>query len=116
MTKSCLDIKAIFRNIFAILPNILPENKSKVNEYIENVWPMYMEIVACFRDTPTGDLPEEKFAEFFRRTEEKLEGNLEKMKYNIESPETVHILIDGSSLEHASTFLLSFSIALLTFC
>ena len=77
---------------------------------------MYMEIVTCFRDTPMRDFPEEKFAEFFRGTEESLEQNLNKMKYHIDSPETVHILIDGGPLEHASTSPLPYSKALLTLC
>ncbi|ETW74974.1 hypothetical protein HETIRDRAFT_164832 [Heterobasidion irregulare TC 32-1] len=91
LTKICQDIKAIFRNIFATLPYILRENKSEVNGYIEHVWPMHMEIVTCFRDTPMKDFLEEKFAEFFRETGKSLEQNLNKMKYHIDPPETAHL-------------------------
>ena len=78
---------------------VLPENRTVVNQYIDFVWPQAITFVRSFKwEKGTEDLGT-KFQSHTTAEEERLQQNLEDVKYGIDSYELVRLISGHGRIE-----------------
>ena len=81
-----------------VLPRILPQNRNSVAWYFVHQLPHALAMTAGFR-TLTDERLEGRFQDYIKHEEDRIRGNLEKIKYNIDTPETVSLVVGSGGLE-----------------
>ncbi|KAJ7507291.1 hypothetical protein B0H11DRAFT_197898 [Mycena galericulata] len=85
-------IHEIFAKMFAIIPKILPINKSAVNQYLEMVYYSVYTLSASVNGCYVNEALQERFAEFVASEQARIRTNLEAVQYDIDSADTVELI------------------------
>jgi len=98
-TSYCKKIGDLLDAMIGLSDKVLPENRKGVNEYIWNAW---MEATMFTRSIrflePTDDF-RAKFESHVDAEEERLRKNLEDIKYDIDSYDSVHLISGHRRIE-----------------
>lgn len=98
-TSYCQKIEEIFDAMIRLSDEVLPENRKVVNEYIDAVWHEAITFVRSLKwEKGTEDL-REKFQSHTTAEEERLQKNLEDIKYGIDSHEVVRLISGHGRIE-----------------
>jgi hypothetical protein len=98
-TEYCEKIEEIFDGMIRLAYEVLPENRKEVNEYIGNVWTAVTTFVQSFkREKGTEDL-KSKFEPHVVAEEARLQRNLEDIKYDIDSYDTIQLIAGEGRVE-----------------
>ena len=98
-TMYCKKIEEIFDAMIRLAYEVLPENRKVVNAYITAVWThvtVFTQSIA--RDEGTEDL-KTKFESYVTAEEARLHRNLEDIKYDIDSYDTVQVIAGEGRVE-----------------
>ncbi|TBU25683.1 hypothetical protein BD311DRAFT_780186 [Dichomitus squalens] len=76
------------------LPSVLPLNRGDFDYHFTMHWPEAIAATVGFSECEDATL-QDRFQEYIKSEEDRIRGNLEKIKYNIDSAETV-LLVAGS--------------------
>ena len=91
-TSYCEKIEEIFDAMIRLSDEVLPENRKEVNEYIACVWSsVTMWVRAIKREKGTEEL-RTRFESYVNAEEARLHRNLEDIKYDIDSYDTVKLV------------------------
>ena len=91
-TAYCKKIEEIFDAMIRLAYQVLPENRTEVNLYIGTVWTTVTVFVQSIkREEGTEDL-RSKFEPHVAAEEARLRRNLEDIKYDIDSWDTVRLI------------------------
>ena len=91
-TKYCEKIEEIFDAMIRLAYEVLPENRREVNRYISRVWTNITVFVQSVdREEGTEEL-RTKFEPYVTAEEARLQRNLEDIKYDIDSYDTVQLI------------------------
>ncbi|KAJ7757035.1 hypothetical protein B0H16DRAFT_1721499 [Mycena metata] len=85
-------ILLLLQKMFAILPNILPANKSSVNAYLEEVYEGVYTLVASVNPCSVNEQLQAKFKSFVEAEETRLRANLEAIQYDIDTSDTLELI------------------------
>ena len=94
-TSYCEKIEEIFDAMIRLSDEVLPENRRGVNEYI---WYTWMEATIFTRSIKWEEGTDEfraRFQSHVDAEEERLRKNLEDIKYNIDSYDSVRLISHG---------------------
>ena len=98
-TMYCKKIEEIFDAMIRLAYEVLPENRKVVNAYITTVWTHVTVFTqSIVRDEGTEDL-KTKFESHVTAEEARLHRNLEDIKYDIDSYDTVQIIAGEGRVE-----------------
>ena len=81
----------------------MPGNKKYVNEYINGVW-SYVTALTSAIERYDGAPPwlMAKYEDYVNQQEQAIKGRLEKIRYDIDSPDTVHVMTGGEHIERVT--------------
>lgn len=77
---------------------ILPRNRVDIDWYFLHYWHEAFAATAGFQEWYDGGL-EDRFQEYMKYEEDRIRGNLEKIKYNVDTSETVSLVVGSGRLE-----------------
>ena len=98
-TTYCKRIEEIFDAMIRLAYKVLPENRKEVNSYIGTVWTTVTVFVQSIkREEGTEDL-RSKFKSHVAAEEARLRENLEDIKYDIDSWDTVRLIAGDGRVE-----------------
>ena len=98
-TAYCEKIEEIFDAMIRLAYQVLPENRTEVNLYIGTVWRIVTVFVQSIkREEGTEDL-RSKFEPHVAAEEARLRENLEDIKYDIDSRDTVQLIAGDGRVE-----------------
>ncbi|RPD59334.1 hypothetical protein L227DRAFT_576182 [Lentinus tigrinus ALCF2SS1-6] len=82
------------------IPKVLPRNRAAVDDYFVVWWWVAM-MVTGLQNTSDAerDTPIYRFLEYINWEEDRLRGNLEKVKYNIDASDTLNLVMGAGGLE-----------------
>ena len=86
------------------LPGILARNRVDLDWYFLHHWHEAFAATAGFQ-TWTDETLEGRFQDYVKYEEDRIRGNLEKIKYNIDTPETVSLVVGSGRLERVREIL-----------
>ena len=90
--------------MFALRKDILPQNRTWVDNYLESVWlPAVKTIESLLPATRIPSHVKTKFRQFVQMEERRITEKLESIKYNIDALETVQMIMGTGSIENVST-------------
>jgi hypothetical protein len=78
--------------MFAILPNIHQDNMDPINEYLSSVYDFIVTLQTAVTPCSISEGLQEKFRSYVEAEEEKLKTALEKVKYDIDAPDTLALI------------------------
>ena len=91
-TTYCEKIEEVFDGMIRLAHEALPENRREVNKYIARVWTNTVVFVQSIkRDKGTEEL-RSKFEPYVTSEEARLQRNLEDIKYDIDTYDTVQLI------------------------
>jgi len=91
-TTYCEKIEEIFDAMIRLADEALPENRREVNKYIARVWTNVTVFVQSInREKGTEELTS-KFEPYITTEEARLQRNLEDIKYDIDTYDTVQLI------------------------
>ncbi|KAI1785570.1 hypothetical protein LXA43DRAFT_976136 [Ganoderma leucocontextum] len=99
-------IKAAIAQMREALPAILPRNRVDLDWYFLHHWHEAFAATAGFQEWYDDEALEGRFQDFIKYEEDRICGNLEKVKYNIDMPETVSLVVGSGRLEKSFLLLL----------
>ncbi len=103
-------IKTAIGRMLAAVPGILPLNRVGLDWYFLDDWHRVFAATAGFQEWYGREVVlEGHFQNFIKYEEERIRGNLEKIKYNIDTPETVSLVVGAGRLEKVSGHTCAFS-------
>ncbi|KAF7329876.1 VPS13 domain-containing protein [Mycena kentingensis (nom. inval.)] len=85
-------IHDILGKMFAIRPRLLPANKSGVDRYLEAIYRGVYTVVGSLNACYAPDGLQQRFAAYVTAEEERLRGNLEAIRYDIDAFETLELV------------------------
>ncbi|KAJ7093996.1 hypothetical protein B0H15DRAFT_905027 [Mycena belliarum] len=85
-------INALLAKIFAILPRILPVNKSSVNSYLDSIYYQVYTLTASVNACIVNEALQERFALYTAAEEARLKSNLEAVHYDIDALDTLALV------------------------
>jgi len=90
----CEKIEEIFDAMIRLADEVLPENRKEVNEYIYHVWKRVTVFVRSIKREKERDAEElmAKFESYVIAEEARLHRNLEDIRYDIDSFDTVRLI------------------------
>ena len=97
-TSYCKKIEEIWDVIIRLSDEVLPENRSEVNSYI-SLWDYVMVWVKSIKRDEGTEALRERFDSHVATEEERLRRNLEDIKYDIDSTDTVRLIAGNGRLE-----------------
>ncbi|KAF7292835.1 VPS13 domain-containing protein [Mycena indigotica] len=92
-------INGLIGKLFAILPRILPANKSAADEYLTTVYWGVHTIVRSLSYAFINPGLQEKFKSYVASEEERIKGNLEAVKYDIDASDTLELVTGEGRIE-----------------
>ena len=99
-------IKEVMGKIRLTLPHVLPLNRSAVDEYLRNTWTQTLKLILGIR-SETSWILEGRFQDYFELEERRIRARLELIKYRIDAPETIALVLGPGRLEKVLTASLS---------
>ncbi|KAM5542129.1 hypothetical protein V8D89_004212 [Ganoderma adspersum] len=99
-TSYIVRIKTAIGKMQETLPWILPYNCCNVDWFFFHNWYKMFATIAGFETWNDWTL-EGRFQDYIKYEEDRIGGNLEKIKYNIDTPDTVTLVVRSSRLEKA---------------
>ena len=93
-TTYCEKIEEIFDAMIRLAGEALPENRTEVNKYIARVWTQGTVFVQSIKREKGTEELRSKFEPYVTAEEARLQRNLEDIKYDIDTYDTV-LLIAG---------------------
>jgi hypothetical protein len=102
-TKYVLEIEDIFHQMSLLRDKIgitMPGNKNYVDTYIEGVWSLVTSLTSAIERNDT--VPQwlvDKYEAYSKSAEEKIKGRLDKIQYDIDTTDTVHLVVGGDHIE-----------------
>ena len=98
-TNYCEKIEEIFDAMIRLSDEVLPENRKEVNEYISYVWEEVTIFARSIKwEKGTEDL-RTKFQSYVAAEESRLQKNLEDIKYDIDSSDSVRLISGHGRIE-----------------
>ena len=91
-TTYCEKIEEIFDAMIRLAYKALPENRKEVNRYVANVWTHVTVFVQSIKREKGTDELRSKFESYVKDEEARLQRNLEDIKYDIDSYDTVQLI------------------------
>ncbi|KAF8208355.1 hypothetical protein K438DRAFT_1813864 [Mycena galopus ATCC 62051] len=85
-------INELLSKMFAIMPKILPVNKSPANMYLETIYEGVYSLTAAVDASYVANRPEERFKSYVEAEEERIRANLEAVKYDIDAADTLELV------------------------
>ncbi|KAJ7291115.1 hypothetical protein C8J57DRAFT_1458070 [Mycena rebaudengoi] len=85
-------ITELLSKMFAILPAVLPINKSAANTYLKMIYIAVWTVVASLNRCYVNERLQLKFADYVAAEEARLRGNLETVNYDIDEPATLELI------------------------
>lgn len=98
-TGYCEKIEEIFDAMISLSDEVLPENRTAVNEYIDDVWQEVIVYVRSLKWENGTEGLRERFESYVTREEERLRRNLDDMGYNIDSHDVVRLISGSGRIE-----------------
>ncbi|KAM5542277.1 hypothetical protein V8D89_004150 [Ganoderma adspersum] len=98
-------IKTAIGRMREALPGILARNRVDLDWYFLHHWHEAFAATAGFQ-TWEDETLEGRFQDYVKYEEDRIRGNLEKIKYNIDTPETVSLVVGSGRLEKCFLILL----------
>ena len=99
-------IDDICGKMFAIRANIHPANRNAVDRYLQIVWKRICTLTSSLIPTSPNDSLFERFQDYTEAEERRLREDLETVKYDIDSMDTLLLVIGQGRIERVSrTFL-----------
>lgn len=92
------EIRSTFRTMFAVLGQVLPQNRRFVDDYIDYTWRAVMIMTSSLEDQRDSlDLEDcmPHFEEHIEAEKKSLEEDLERTGYHIPDDATVRVILDG---------------------
>ena len=98
-TTYCEKIEEIFDAMIRLAYEALPENRKEVNRYIASVWtPVTVFVQSIKREKGPEEL-KSKFESYVTAEEARLQRNLEDIKYDIDSYDTIQLIAGDGRTE-----------------
>jgi len=91
-TTYCEKIEEIFDAMIRLAYEVLPENRKEVNTYIARVWTHVTVFVQSIKREKGTDELRSKFESHVATDEARLQRNLEDIKYDIDSYDTIQLI------------------------
>ncbi|KAJ6610468.1 hypothetical protein B0H10DRAFT_411247 [Mycena sp. CBHHK59/15] len=85
-------ILAQLAKMFAIMPRVLPVNKSAANLYIETIYQGVYSLTASVNGCYVNEALQEKFASYVAAEEARIRGNLDAVQYDIDASDTLELV------------------------
>lgn len=102
-------IRDLISKIFAILPNILPANRSSVHNYINKIYEITTTIVASVNVcNDTNEALQARFSSYVEAEEARIRGNLEAVEYDIDADDTLSLVVGPGRIERVSDYRVTF--------
>ncbi|KAF7292837.1 VPS13 domain-containing protein [Mycena indigotica] len=92
-------IYKLFDKLFAILPRLLPANKSGANDYLSTAYRGLHTVVKSLNYIDINYRLQERFKSYVASEEERIKGNLEAVKYDIDASDTFELVMGEGRLE-----------------
>jgi hypothetical protein len=92
-------IRNLLSEMFAILPMILKANMDSINEYLSSVYNGIATLHTGVTPCDITDWLQEKFQSYVEAEEERLQKALERVKYNIDAPDTLALITGPGRFE-----------------
>ncbi|KAI0083947.1 hypothetical protein BDY19DRAFT_604899 [Irpex rosettiformis] len=90
-----------YTRMFGIRKRILPENRNPVDIYLTTTWKIVYDLTCSLR-APATAIPkfaEEKFEEYIRHDETRMQENLAAIKYKIDATDTIYAVLGPGRIE-----------------
>ncbi|KAH9891323.1 hypothetical protein C8Q73DRAFT_747277 [Cubamyces lactineus] len=91
-------IKEVMGKIRLTLPHVLPLNRSAVDEYLRNTWTQTLKLILGIR-SETSWILEGRFQDYLELEEQRIRSHLELIRYHIDAPETISLVLGPGRLE-----------------
>ena len=91
-------IKEVMGKIRLTLPHVLPLNRSAVDEYLRSTWTQTLKLILGIR-SETSWILEGRFQDYFEFEEQRIRSHLELIRYHIDAPETISLVLGPGRLE-----------------
>jgi hypothetical protein len=95
-------ITELLSKMFAILPAVLPINKSAANTYLKMIYIAVWTVVASLNRCYVNERLQLKFADYVAAEEARLRGNLETVNYDIDEPATLELITGQGRIDRVS--------------
>ncbi|KAJ7057115.1 hypothetical protein C8F01DRAFT_1372411, partial [Mycena amicta] len=92
-------IKELLGKMFAILPAIPANNKSAVNDYLKKIYEGVYSITSSLNYCYINTALQEKFQSYVASEEERIRGNLEAIRYDIDASDTLELVTGEGRIE-----------------
>ncbi|KAF7319371.1 VPS13 domain-containing protein [Mycena chlorophos] len=92
-------INQILSKMFAILPFVLPDNKSAVNRYLKTIYESVYSLVGSLDKRYINTVLQAKFESYVNHEEERIRSNLEAVKYDLDDLATLDLVIGEGRIE-----------------
>ncbi|KAF8178111.1 hypothetical protein K438DRAFT_1938825 [Mycena galopus ATCC 62051] len=86
------NINQILAKMFAIMPKILPVNKSSANRYLKTIYRDVYSLTASVNACYVNDGLQERFASYVEAEEARIRRNLESVRYDIDEAATLELV------------------------
>ncbi|KAJ7689602.1 hypothetical protein B0H17DRAFT_1331705 [Mycena rosella] len=109
-TKYCTEIEYIFTQMLLIRDKVgiqMPGNKQHINNYIAQTWPIVTGLTGAIQRYEGTEWLANQFKDYIDDEETKLRFRLEKIRYDIDSSETVHVVVAGDPIERSIFMLIA---------
>jgi hypothetical protein len=98
-TTYCVKIEEIFDAMICLAPEVLPENRPSVEEYIHWAWKRVTVFVQSIKREKGTEELRFKFESYVTAEEERLQQNLEDLRYYIDNSDTFQVIAGGGRVE-----------------
>lgn len=99
----CEKIDDIYAKMFYLVDKVKPMNRRIVDEYLVNVWQVTMAVTFSMRKDRASDALKARFQHWVTAEEDRLKKNLEEIRYDIDSTDTVRLITGPGRIEMASS-------------
>ncbi|KAJ7140878.1 hypothetical protein C8R44DRAFT_974601 [Mycena epipterygia] len=109
-TRYCTEIDNIFTQMFLIRTKVgiqMPGNKRYINDYLRETWPIVISLTSSIERFVGEDWLADQFKEYIDTQETTLKSRLDRIRYDIDSSDTVNEILRGEHVERVwSIFIL----------
>ncbi|KAJ7502614.1 hypothetical protein B0H11DRAFT_1989365 [Mycena galericulata] len=109
-SKYCTEIENIFTQMLLVRDKVgiqMPGNKRYINAYLKETWPIVTGLTSAIeRYEGTGWLASQ-FQNYIDDQENTLRSRLEKIRYDIDHTDTVHVIVGGDPIERSIFILIA---------
>lgn len=85
--------------MFALLGDVLPQNRYWADHYLQHVWPVAYELVKSLHPTSVPEHIESKFQAYVDFEEERIRRNLADINFDIDALDTVYVVAGPGRIE-----------------